>query len=76
MTKLQKEEHKVMFTKQLVEARHNLGLYSIRELQIMFSCGRETIDFAINSGKLKYLSPNNKDRYVYLKDFQKYMENV
>lgn len=55
--------------KKLVEARHNLGLYSIQELCSMFGCGRTKIDLAINTGQLKYISPNNRDRFVYLKDF-------
>lgn len=55
--------------KQLIEARHNLGLYSIQELCSMFGCGRSKIDLAINTGQLKYISPNNRDRFVYLKDF-------
>lgn len=59
---------------ELVDARHGIGLYSIRELCDMFGCGRYMIDFAINSHQLKYMSPNNKSRFVYLKDFLEYME--
>lgn len=54
---------------ELLEARHSIGLYSIKELCLMFNCSRFYIDKALNEKSLKYLSPNNRDRYIYLKDF-------
>ena len=54
---------------QLIEARQKLGLYSIKELCAMFGCGRSKIDEAINSGKLKYMSPNGRSRFIFLNDF-------
>ena len=60
----------------LVEVRHERGLYSIAELCSMFGCGRGKIDFALNTGLLKYISPNNRERFVYLADFLNYMENL
>ena len=60
---------------ELIEARQKVGLYSIQELCSMFCCGRSKIDFAINSGQLKYMSPNNRDRFVYLNDFLDYMNS-
>lgn len=54
---------------QLIEARQKIGLYSIKELCAMFGCGRSKIDAAINSGKLRYMSPNGKSRFVFLNDF-------
>lgn len=59
---------------ELVNARHAIGLYSIKELCEMFNCGRSKIDYGINNGELPYISPNNKDRFVYLKDFLEYAE--
>ncbi len=60
--------------KVLVEARHEKGLYSIRELRAMFDVGRCSIDFALNSGQLKWMSPNGKERFVFLDDFIEWME--
>lgn len=68
------ENERVYPTEVLIEARHKIGLYSIKELCSMFACGRSLIDKGINSGILKYMSPNNRDRYVYLNDFLKYIE--
>lgn len=54
---------------ELAEARHAIQLYTIKELCTMFNCGRTNIDQALNSGELKFISPNNRDRYIYLNDF-------
>lgn len=59
---------------ELTKVRQSQGIYSIRELSSMFQCGRSKIDNAINTGQLNYLSPNNRDRYVFLNDFLKYMK--
>ena len=59
----------------LEEVRHKLGLYSIIELSQMFNCHRNAIDYALNTGKLKYISPNRKDRFIYLNDYLEYMAN-
>lgn len=61
---------------ELRKARHAIGLYSIKELCEMFDCSRHNIDNAINTGCLKYVSPNNRDRYVYLQDFLSYMKTM
>lgn len=58
----------------LRKARHDIGLYTIKELAVMFDCGRQSIDNAINTGQLKYISPNNKTRYVFVSDFLKYSQ--
>lgn len=60
----------------LIEIRHERGLYSIVELCAMFGCGRAKIDFALNTGQLKYVSPNNRDRFIFINDFLVYMENL
>lgn len=57
---------------ELKNARHKIGLYSIRELCVMFECGRARIDSAINSNHLSYISPNGRTRYIYIKDFLDY----
>ncbi len=58
---------------QLVEVRHKAGVYSIKELCAMFGIGRAKIDHAINTNKLKSRSPNNRIRFIKLKDFLAYM---
>lgn len=58
----------------LIETRHHAGLYSIKELCTMFGCGRAKIDFALNTGQLKYISPNNRERFIYLEDFLSFMK--
>lgn len=62
------------YQEKLKDARHMIRLYSLEELMAMFECGRMYIDMAINSGKLKHISPNFRDRYIYLADFLEYME--
>lgn len=62
--------------KELVDLRHSKGLYSVKELCVMFCCGRGSIDYALNSKRLNYISPNNRDRYVYISDFVEYMESL
>lgn len=60
----------------LQSVRHSIGYYSIRELQVMFSgCGRAKIDYLVNSGKLKFISPNNREKYIKLEDFLFYLQN-
>ncbi|MBQ8845065.1 MAG: hypothetical protein IJ008_03505 [Clostridia bacterium] len=61
---------------ELIEVRKKIGLYSIKELCLMFKIGRESIDYALNTNRLKYISPNNRDRYIYLKDYLKYVESL
>ena len=58
----------------LIEIRHNQGLYDINELCKMFNVQRPFINFAIESGRLKYMSPNNKQKFIYLNDFIDYMK--
>lgn len=58
----------------LVKTRHELGLYSIKEICNMFGCGRTLIDKALKTGELDSMSPNNKERFVYLKDFMEFMK--
>ncbi len=59
----------------LIKARHDIGLFSIKEIREMFPrkdgkpMSRYTIDYLINSNQLKYVSPNGRDRYVFLKDY-------
>lgn len=72
MPKIKDEATKLM----LKQARYNCAIFSIEEIATMFKCGRSNIDYAINSGKLPYFSPNNKDRYIYLKDFEKYLKEI
>lgn len=60
--------------KELIELRHSQGLYSIKELMAMFGIGRHALDFAMNSGQLKWMSPNNRERFVYMSDFLLWME--
>lgn len=63
-----------MTESELIELRKQIKLFSIGELCVMFNCGRGSIDDAINSGQLEYLSPNNRDRYIYLDKFLEYMQ--
>lgn len=64
-----------MYTKeQLIKTRQDLGLYTINELSKIFSINRQSIDFAVNSGKLSYMSPNNKTKFISLTDFLGYMQ--
>jgi len=58
----------------LTAARHGIGLYSLKEICIMFNCSRYSLDNAINLGELKYISPNNRDRYVYLSTYLEYLD--
>lgn len=74
MNKRLKEKISKQQQDKLEKARHAIELYSINELCIMFHCSRYSIDNAINLKKLDYISPNNRDRYIYLKDFLKYMK--
>lgn len=62
---------RVYSEEELVKARQEIKLFTIDELCTMFACGRMHIDNALNSGRLKYMSPNNRDRYIYLDDFLK-----
>ncbi len=60
----------------LQQVRHSIGYYSIKELQVMFlSCGRAKIDYLVNSGKLKFISPNNREKYIKLEDFLSCLQN-
>lgn len=59
----------------LLNARHAIGLYSIKELCVMFGCSRYNIDKAINNKKLKYMSPNNRDRYICIDEFIHFMKD-
>lgn len=60
----------------LKKARHDIGYYSISELQTMFSdCGRAKIDYLVNTGRLKYISPNNRVKYIKLEDFLNYLQH-
>lgn len=54
---------------ELADRRHALGIYSIKELSDMFGMGRSHIDYALNTNQLKYVSPNNRTRFILLKDF-------
>ncbi|MBQ8749677.1 MAG: hypothetical protein IJZ29_04355 [Clostridia bacterium] len=67
------QKHSEKLYLDLVEIRHKQGLYKIEELADMFSIGREQISYAINTGRLRYMSPNNKTRFVYLNDFIEYL---
>jgi hypothetical protein len=60
--------------KELYRIRQNDGLLTISELCAMFKCGRAYIDNAVNSGKLKFMSPNNKLRFIQKQDFIEYMK--
>ena len=62
--------------KVLIQVRHERGLYQIKELCAMFGCGRSKIDFALNTKKLKYISPNGRDRFIYLDDFLKFFNEL
>jgi len=59
----------------LANARHAIGLYSISEMCEIFPrangkpMSRHTVDFLINSGQLRYVSPNGRDRYVFLAEY-------
>ncbi len=63
-----------MDKEQLIKTRQDLGLYTVNELCGIFCINRRAIDFALNSGKLKYMSPNNKQKLIYLTDFLEYMQ--
>lgn len=55
--------------RKLKQTRHQLGIYSIAELSEMFNVGRHKIDFLLNTGLLKYISPNGRTRYIFLKEY-------
>lgn len=64
----------------LVEARHKAGIYSLKEICYMYAdpvtgkpMSRFSIDNAMNSGELEYMSPNNRDRYIDIENFKTYM---
>lgn len=63
------EKTRLFSVETLDKARHAISLYTIRELCTMFGCGRAHIDMALNNGSLKFMSPNNRDRFIYLNDF-------
>lgn len=63
---MEKEKQK---KEDLVKFRRDMGIFSISEICEMFGCGRSYIDFMINDQKLNYITPNNRDRFVYLNDF-------
>jgi len=58
----------------LKNVRHERGIYSIKELSIMFDCHRKKIDDAINNNSLHYMSPNGRTRFIYLSDYLLYIE--
>jgi len=58
----------------LKNVRHERGIYSIKELSIMFDCHRKKIDDAINHNGLHYMSPNGRTRFIYLADYLSYIE--
>lgn len=53
----------------LKETRHQLGIFTITELSEMFKVGRHKIDHYLNTGQLKYISPNGRTRFVRLKEY-------
>lgn len=57
----------------LIKSRQDMGIYSIDELAKIFNISRRSIDKAINNQQLTYISPNNKQRFVYLDVFIEYM---
>ena len=63
-----------MNEQELKKFRIQKGYLTIKELCDMFGCGRDYIDYGINVGRLRYMSPNNKLRIVYLDDFIEYMK--
>ena len=63
-----------MDEKELRKFRQTKGYLTIKEVCDMFNCGRDYIDYGINTRKLKYMSPNNKTRFIYLDDFIGYMK--
>lgn len=58
----------------LVLARHKIGLFTIQEYCEMFDMSRYYIDLAVNSGELEFVSPNNRQRFIDINDFQKWMK--
>ena len=72
-TEIKKNNSEKMYL-DLITIRHNQGLYDINELCKMFSVQRPYIIFAIESGRLKYMSPNKKQKFIYLDDFIEYMK--
>ena len=59
---------------ELQKARHQVGLYSLKELSLMFDVGLQKVKFAVDTKKVKSISPNRKVRYVFLSDWVAYME--
>lgn len=59
----------------LIDIRHQLGFFTSEELQVMFNCGRDVIYNAINSKKLKYISPNGKNRFIKIDEFKQFLIN-
>lgn len=71
---MQKQILEPTAAEELVKARHAIGLYSINELRCMFATdgkpkSRYSIDMLLNTGKLKYISPNGRERFIYLNDY-------
>jgi len=69
-TQEQRQKEKNDMKRRLVlQRQENLGLYSIDELAQFFGVGRKDIDDKINAGKLAWISPNGKKRFIKLEDY-------
>jgi hypothetical protein len=63
-----------MSEEELVKGRIEKGIFTITELAKRYCTHRYSIDNAINTGQLPFMSPNNKTRFVKETDFEKYMQ--
>lgn len=62
-----------MSKEELVKGRQDKGFFTIEELSKRYGVHRYSIDNAINTGKLPFMTPNNKTRFIKETDFEQYM---
>ena len=73
VVEIRKKSENELYAK-LQQARHSVGIYSIKEISTMFNISYQRVKFAVDTKKVKSFSPNRKIRYLYLADWVKYME--
>ena len=73
VVEIRKKSENELYAK-LQQARHSVGIYSIKEISTMFNMSYQRVKFAVDTKKVKSFSPNRKIRYLYLADWVKYME--
>jgi predicted site-specific integrase-resolvase len=62
-----------MSKEDLIKGRQEKGFFTIEEISKRYGINRYSVDIAINSGKLPFMTPNNKTRFIKEEDFESYM---